>query len=326
MVDSGVISMPNTPKKALRAEIYRHLILEHLKPVTVSRVLKIKLSTLMHHISVLVAENAILKGGCGPGSIYRRGPEYHKYELFNVQTSTLNTDGLQNNTPTLPLTRIDTAWFHCEIIKPWPDGHIWWEKEDKGLNGVIRRYKRIFWGKWSAMITAFNQKSIQIQLEPFVIDEKEIPYRDEVCMSYAIQVVRIASKALKIGLGLPELSTEPYIIEPIPELQGVHVGNIPISPTSHIDSSKRPGRPEWETRSIEEAMVYRQLPARMLLLEKSQLQIIEKLDLILKSQEATAKAMESMNITLARIASIFEKKDEDKPVKPLSPEDQEAYR
>jgi hypothetical protein len=318
--------MSNTPKREFRGQIYRHLILEHLKPVTISRVMKIKLSTLLHHISVLEAENAILKSGYGPSAIYQRGPEFHKVEHPNVQCSTLPTDGQQKICSTLDATRIDTAWFLCQITKPWPEGHIWWEKEDKGLNGVVRRYKRIFWGRWSAMITAYNQKSIQIQLEPFVIDDKEIPYRDEVCMSYAIQVVRIASKALKIGLSLPELRTEPYIVEPIPELQGIHVGNIPISATSHIDSSKRPGRPEWETKSIEEAMTYRQMPARMLLLEKSHNMIIEKLDLILKTQEATVKAMESMNITLTRIASFFEKKDDEKPVKSMDGQDKGAYQ
>jgi hypothetical protein len=315
----GGFSIPNTPKKELRAGIYKLLILEHLKPVTISRVLKIKLSTLMYHITVLLKENAILRSGYGSAASYLRGPEYHKYEMFNVQCSTLDTDSQSKLNMQNAMRRIDTAWFKCSIIKPWPEGHIWWEKEEKGLNGVTRRYKRIFWGKWSATITAYNQKSIMFQLEPFEIDEKEIPYRDEVCMSYAIQVVRIASKAFKMGLSLPELCTEPYIIEPIPELQGVHVGTIKTSPTSHIDSSKRPGRPEWETKSIEEAVVHRQMPSRMLLLEQRFLSMESKLDQVDHNIERIVKLLEKL---INKITG----EGEDIPIKEMDNQDKGAYR
>lgn len=315
--------MSNTLRKALRREIYTLLIIKHKKPIEISKALNLTLPTVLYHISVISKENAIRRVGYGAYSNYSRGPEFHQYETM---TSNIMGDGQEESIRKPNVRRIDTAWFKCEIIKPWPEELVWWESESK-FGTVMKRTRKIFWGKWSATITAYDQKSILMQILPFEIDEKEIPYRDEIAMTYAIQVVRIASKAFKIGLSLPELTTEPYICKPLPELQGIHVGTIQTSPTSHIDSSKRGGgQPEWETNSKEEAIAEMQLPHRVLTLEKRFELLDLRLERIEHNMDRIASAIEKNAEAMEKLVNNITRESDNRPIKPLDQQDQGAYR
>jgi hypothetical protein len=331
IVVTGGVFLPNLPNLEVRKAIFSKLVQDGMCPASVAKALHLKDATVFYHVRVLEAQGAIERiGGRRNPSMYRRGPNYGVYEprleISSPQANrplTVQPDLEVSSPPDPPLSklvRVERAWFTVKINKFDP-GHVWWERESK-LGPTTRHFRRFVLSNGRlASFEAYNNVSAMIKIEPFQIDSSDVARSQEIATTFALQVIHLASHACKMSLGLPEPSDSLTYANPLPALQGRKLGHIPVTDTSWMDDSPR-GRPEWETKDLEEQIAYSQMPKRILDLEKAH-------EIDQKDHEVMKHALGDIIFTLSKLLSIFEKltqKDEDKPLKPLDDQDKGAYR
>lgn len=279
----------------LRTRVFA-LAVSGCAPVLIAERLSISLSLADYYVRRLVNEKALERVGKSTPALYRRGPACGTFE----QSLSESLSGSPNGPQVFAhQDRVDRAWFTVSITRPPPPDWNWWEKEWT-FGTTTCRFKRLVLSNGRlASIEVQNNKTAVIKIEPFALGPDDIGRADAIAYGYATEVVHLASKSCKMALGLPLPIDGMTVAHDIPSLRGRPVGKIPVTDTSEIDDSPR-GRPEWETRDLEEAVAQHQAGRRILWLEERVSKALASIDERLARGETVS---ERMAVALERLAT-----------------------